>query len=93
MLDPPMGVIPCQGLAVMEDQSDGASKPVKFKISAEITEYRGKNYLYPKFVQIVKDLNQGLGDAAEPAAGRLPVRSREPGVLLCAGALRVVPTR
>ena len=62
MTDPPMGVIPCRYLrALMEDKSDHGSTAVKFRISGEITEYRGKNYLYPKLVQVVQDLNQGIG--------------------------------
>jgi hypothetical protein len=61
MLDPPMGVIPCRGLAILEDASDNGTKPTKFRISAEVTQYRGKNYLYPKLVQAVHDLGQGIG--------------------------------
>jgi len=36
-------------------------------VSGEVTTYRGKNYLYLKFVQQVRDLNGGIG--AGSAAG------------------------
>jgi len=61
MLDQPMGLIPCKFLAVMEDASDGGSKPVKFKVSGEVTQYRGKNYLYLKSVTIIHDIHGGIG--------------------------------
>jgi hypothetical protein len=61
MYDPPMGVVPCRYLAVMEDASENGTKAVKFRISGEVTQYRGKNFLYIKFVQTVRDLGQGLG--------------------------------
>jgi hypothetical protein len=61
MADPPMGVIPCKYLAVIEDATDNGNKPLKFRVSGEVTSYRGKNYLYLKFVQQVRDLNGGIG--------------------------------
>ena len=61
MRDPPMGVIPCKSLQVMEDATDGGIKPVKFRLSGEVTQYRGKNYLYVRAFQVVKDLGQGVG--------------------------------
>jgi len=61
MLDPPMGVIPCTMLAVMEDATEGGVKPLRFKISGKVTEYRGKNFLYLKAMSVVKDLNRGIG--------------------------------
>jgi hypothetical protein len=70
MTDPPMGVIPCRYLALMEDKSEHGTNPVKFRISAEITEYHGKNYIYPKMVTVVLDLNQGIG-----AGGQTPVKT------------------
>ncbi len=61
MADPPMGVVPCKYLAVLEDAAQGGNKPVKFHLSGEVTTYRGKNYLYLKYVGVVLDLNQGIG--------------------------------
>jgi hypothetical protein len=67
MADPPMGVLPCKYLAVIEDGTDYGNKPLKFRVSGEVTTYRGKNYLYLKFVQQVRDINGGIG--AGSAAG------------------------
>lgn len=61
MTDPPMGVIPCKSLQVMEDATDGGNKPLKFRISGEVTQYRDRNYLYIRAFQVIKDLGQGLG--------------------------------
>jgi hypothetical protein len=61
MTDPPMGVIPSSLVALMEDASDNGAKPVRFRVSGEVTEYRGRNYLYIKAQQTLRDLNQGLG--------------------------------
>jgi hypothetical protein len=64
MADPPMGVIPCKFLTVMEDMSEDGNKPLKFKVSGEVTTYRGKNYLYLKSVEVVTDFNHGIGAGA-----------------------------
>ncbi len=61
MSDPPMAILPSRMLMAMEEASDKGAKPIKFKISGEVTEYRGKNFLLIKFMQSVKDLNKGLG--------------------------------
>ena len=61
MADPPMGVIPCKYLGVMEDATGGGFRSVKFRVLGEVTQYRGKNYIYLRFVQAVRDLHQGLG--------------------------------
>jgi len=61
MYDPPMGLIPCRNLAVIEDATDHGARQTKFRVSGEVTQYRGKSYIYLKFVQAVRDLNQGLG--------------------------------
>jgi hypothetical protein len=73
MVDPPMGVIPCKYLAVIEDATDNGNKPLKFRVSGEVTAYRGKNYLFLKFVQQVRELNGGIGaGAAAEIAPNLP---------------------
>lgn len=66
MADPPMGVISCKYLAVMEDTTEYGAKPGKFYVSGEVTTYRGKNYLYLKFVKVVADLNKGIGAGDNP---------------------------
>jgi hypothetical protein len=60
MDDPPMGVVPCKMLAVMEDATQNGAKSMKFKISGEVTLYRGRNYLYLKAITAVIDLHQGI---------------------------------
>jgi hypothetical protein len=61
MKDPPMALLPSHLLMNMEDASEKGTRPVKFKISGEVTEYRGKNFLYVRYMQAVRDLNQGIG--------------------------------
>jgi hypothetical protein len=61
MHDPPMGLVPCRLLAMMEDMSEYGAKAVKFRLSGEVTQYRGKNFVFPRNVSVVRDLNQGLG--------------------------------
>lgn len=61
MADPPIALLPSQWLMSMEDASDKGLRPVKFKISGEVTEYRGKNYLYVQAMQVVRDFNSGIG--------------------------------
>lgn len=58
MKDPPISLIPSKMLEAMEDASAKGTKPLRFKISGEITEYHGKNYLHIRFMQTVRDLNQ-----------------------------------
>jgi hypothetical protein len=61
MADPPMGLLPSRMLASMEDASAKGTKPVKFKVTGEVTEYRGKNYLLVMSMQAIADYNQGIG--------------------------------
>jgi hypothetical protein len=61
MADPPMGVVPCKYLAVLEDATDDGNKPLPFRLSGEVLTYRGKNYLYLKMVTRITDVKQGIG--------------------------------
>jgi hypothetical protein len=58
MKDPPMIILPSRMLKVMEQATDEGKKAVKLKISGEVTEYEGKNYLLVTYVQTVADLNK-----------------------------------
>jgi len=59
--DPPMPLLPCRMLEQMEGAANSnAGNPVKFKVSGQVTEYHGKNYLLINFMQTVRDLNRGL---------------------------------
>jgi hypothetical protein len=61
MADAPLTILPSSLLEAMEKLSDKGTRPVKFRISGEVTQYRGQNFLLVRYAQIVKDLNQGLG--------------------------------
>ncbi len=61
MKDPPMGLIPSRLLKVMEDASSEGSQPMRFKVSGEVTEYAGKNYLWVQHMEIMRNLNKGIG--------------------------------
>ncbi len=61
MYDAPLTIVPSMMLEAMEGLSEKGTKPVKFKVSGEVTQYRGKNFLVIRYAQVVKDLSQGLG--------------------------------
>ncbi len=61
MKDPPMELLPSRLLAAMEDSSAGGTQRTRFKVSGEVTEYRGKNYLWVQHMEILRDLNKGIG--------------------------------
>ncbi|HVS72395.1 MAG TPA: hypothetical protein VHQ47_14160 [Phycisphaerae bacterium] len=61
MQDPPMGLVPSRMLMAMQQASKDGTVPTKFRVSGEVTEYNGKNYLYVKDERVVQDLNQGIG--------------------------------
>lgn len=75
MFDPPMGLIPCRMLAQLEDLSEMGNKPLRFKVSGEVTLYRGKNYLYLRTAIEVKDMNQGIGNF-NPGAAAVPAQPK-----------------
>lgn len=50
--DPPLPLLPCQQLELMEAEAvEGQRSPV-FVVTGEITEYHGQNYLLPRIVQV-----------------------------------------
>jgi len=61
MQDPPMDLIPSKFLMAMEDASGAGTQPLRFKVSGQVTEYRGKNYLWVQHMEILRDLNKGIG--------------------------------
>jgi hypothetical protein len=56
--EPPIGLIPCRYLEVLEKLSANGTNSSKFKVSGKVTEYHGKYFLYLSYVQVVRDLNQ-----------------------------------
>ena len=61
MKDPPMTLIPSRLLKVMEDSSGGGTQPMRFKVSGLVTEYGQKNYLWVQRLEILRELNKGIG--------------------------------
>jgi len=43
--DPPMIILPNLALNRMESAMTGASRDLKFRISGQVTEYKGRNYI------------------------------------------------
>ncbi len=56
--EPPMQILPNRDLQTMEEYSANGTRPVKFRVSGEVTEYRGSNYLLVRKVLVV----HGLGN-------------------------------
>ncbi len=54
--EPPMQILPNRDLEIMEIQSANGTRPVKFRVSGEVTVYRGANYLLLRKVLTVHDL-------------------------------------
>jgi len=61
MYDPPVALLPCHRLETMEEAASKGARTIKFKISGEITEYQGKNYLHLRDWRVIRDLNEGIG--------------------------------
>lgn len=61
MQDPPMQLIPSKFLMAMEDATSNGTQPLRFRVSGQVTEYRGKNYLWVQQMEILRDVNKGLG--------------------------------
>jgi hypothetical protein len=45
MQDPPVVVLPNLNLMKMESVTGGMSRDLRFRITGEVTEYRGRNYI------------------------------------------------
>ncbi len=52
LADPPMVLVPNSLLEAMQKQSDNGRRPVKFRVTGEVTQYRGTNYLMLRKVLI-----------------------------------------
>ena len=55
MLDPPVIILPNLTLMLMENNAAGASRDVRFRITGEVTEYRGRNYVLLRKASVVSD--------------------------------------
>ncbi len=61
MQDPPMQLIPSRFLMAMEDATVNGTQPLRFRVSGMVTEYRGKNFLWVQQMEILRDVNKGIG--------------------------------
>ena len=55
MKDPPVVVMPNLKLMLMEDQVHNASRDLRFRITGQVTEYRGRNYVLIEKVVVLND--------------------------------------
>lgn len=56
--DPPVVIIPNQKLMSMEDAVRGANRDLRFRITGQVTEYRGRNYVLLEKVIVVPEVTQ-----------------------------------
>ena len=55
MLDPPLIILPNLTLMLMESSVSGASRDQRFRVTGEVTEYRGRNYILLRKATVVSD--------------------------------------
>ena len=55
MTDPPVVLLPCLKLMMMQDQIKSASRDLRFRVTGMVTEYMGRNYLLLDKVVVVSD--------------------------------------
>jgi hypothetical protein len=56
MQDPPLVILPNLKLQQMEDAVTAAMKDPRFRVSGQLTEYRGRNYILLEKVVVVPDI-------------------------------------
>jgi len=56
LLEPPMKLLPCQALERMVRESRGGTDSVVFIVTAEVTDFKGENYLLPRKVMRKRNL-------------------------------------
>jgi len=59
-IDPPIRLLPNRWLEKMEADSAAATRSMAFRVSGEVTEYHGKNYLLVRKVLIEQDFSKTL---------------------------------
>ncbi len=55
MLDPPVVVLPNLTLMLMESNATGSNRDIRFRVTGEVTEYRGRNYVLLRKASVVSD--------------------------------------
>jgi hypothetical protein len=56
LLEPPLTLHPCRLLEIMENAVERSSESLRFRISGQISQYQGRNYLLLRKVLMVYDL-------------------------------------
>ena len=56
--DPPMVILPNLKLMAMENAVSGSSRDLRFRITGQVTEYKGRNYVLLEKVVVVPDVTQ-----------------------------------
>ncbi len=56
LLEPPMKLLPCQALERMVRESRGGVDSVIFIVTAEVTDFKGENYILPRKVMRKRNL-------------------------------------
>jgi hypothetical protein len=58
MQDPPVIILPNLKLMSMEDAVNSSNKDMRFRITGQLTEYKGRNYILLDKVSVVQDAAQ-----------------------------------
>lgn len=58
LLDPPMLILPNLKLMQMENAVSSARRDLKFRVSGQVTEYKGRNYILLDKIVVVPDSSQ-----------------------------------
>lgn len=58
--DPPVVILPNLKLMAMENAVQGSSRDLRFRITGEVTEYKGRNYVLLHKVVVVPDVQQAF---------------------------------
>lgn len=58
MQDPPVIILPNLKLMSMEDAVNGGNRDLRFRITGQVTEYKGRNYILLEKVSVVQDAIQ-----------------------------------
>ena len=56
LAEPPVTLHPCRLLEIMENAVDHSSETLRFRISGQISQYQGRNYMLLRKVLMVYDL-------------------------------------
>ena len=58
--DPPLIIMPCSKLLVMQATVAAIGRDARFRLSGTVTEYRGRNYILPEKLVLVPDVVQSF---------------------------------